>query len=116
MIEGNAIKFGYGDVAVNSSCFMQAIIFRQFKPCANCGDKIIDGEVEFIGDTIKIEIDYDDYKEFIKNLEKVSNKEISKFTFKDYIFDFENYNENSIKACRKHIDLAISCYIMCLAA
>ena len=40
MINGNILKFGYGDIAVGSDGLTQRMSFQQFKPPAKCGDKV----------------------------------------------------------------------------
>ena len=47
MINGNRLKFGYGDIAVSSDGLTQRMSFQQFKPPAKCGDQISD-DVEYI--------------------------------------------------------------------
>lgn len=115
MIEGKRLKFGYGDICVGSDGLTQRISFQQFKPPAKCGDRILE-DVEYIGDIIILKFSYEDYCEFSKNLERVSNKEITEFLFKGYVFDFTNFNEQSIKVCKKHLNSAMQCYFMCMAA
>lgn len=115
MIEGNRLKFGYGDIAVGADGLTQRISFRQFKPPAECGEQVSD-EVEYIGDEIVLEFSYEDYCEFNKYLKQISNKEIIEFIFKEYIFDFSNYNEKSINVCKKHLNNAMQWYFMCIAA
>ena len=99
MIDGNRLKFGYGDICVRSDELTQRMSFQQFKPPAKCGDRVSE-DAEYIGDEIVLEFSYEDYCEFSKNLERISNKEIIEFLFKGYAFDFINFNEESIKVCK----------------
>ena len=115
MINGNRLKFGYGDIAVGSDGLTQRMSFQQFKPPAKCGDKVLD-DVEYIGDEIILEFSYEDYCGFSKKLEQVSDKEMTDFTFKGYIFDFANFNKESINVCKKHLNDAMQYYFMCMAA
>lgn len=115
MIDGNRLKFGFGDIAVGSDALAQKIIFQQFKPPAKCGDEVSE-DVEYIGDEIILRFSYEDYCEFGENLKRVSNREITEFTFKRYIFDFTNFNKESIKVCKNHLNGAMQLYFMCLAA
>lgn len=115
MIEGNVLKFGYGDISVGAVPLSQFITFQQFKPPAKCGDRLAEN-VEYIGDSIVINIDHKDYCEFKRNLESISKKDISEFTFKGYVFDFTNFNEDSVKVCKKYIKAAMSMYFLLLAA
>ena len=115
MINGNRLKFGYGDIAVGSDGLTQRMSFRQFKPPAKCGDQVLD-DIEYIGDEIILKFSYEDYCEFSKKLEQVYNKETAEFIFKGYVFDFTNFNEESIKVCKKHLNGAMQYYFMCMAA
>lgn len=115
MIEGDRLKFGYGDICVESDVLTQRMSFQQFKPPAKCGDQVLD-DVEYIGDEIILKFSYEDYCEFSRYLEKVSDKKITNFIFKEYIFDFANFNEESIKACKKHLNSAMRYNFMCMAA
>lgn len=115
MINGNRLKFGYGDICVRSDELTQRISFQQFKPPAKCGDSVPE-DVEYIGDEIVLELSYEDYCEFSKNIEQVSNKVITEFLFKGNVFDFTNFNEESIKVCKKHLNSDMQYYFMCMAA
>ena len=115
MINGNRLKFGYGDICVGSDGLTQRMSFQQFKPPGKCGNRVSEN-VEFIGDEIIFKFSYEDYCEFNKKLEQVYNKEATEFIFKGYVFDFINFNEESIKVCKKHLNGAMQYYFMCMAA
>lgn len=115
MINNNILKFGYGDIAVGVDELQQCMKFQQFKPPTECGKRVY-ADVEWIGDEIKIYLNWEEYLEFNKLLEGVRCKNISVFDFKDYIFDFTNYNEKSIQTCKKFAELSMKWYILCLAA
>lgn len=115
MIEEKRLKFGYGDIGVGSDRLNQRMTFQQFKPPAKCGNEV-SNDVEYIGDKIVLEFSYEDYREFSKNLKQIINKETTEFIFKSYIFDFTNFNEESIKVCNKHLNNAMQLYFMCAAA
>lgn len=114
MINGKRLKFGYGDISVGAIPTRREIFFQQFKPPATCGDNV-SPDVEWIGEQIFIEIDYEDYKKLGKLLDKVETRKISKFTFKKYIFDFTNYNEKSVEVCRQKSNEAMRFYILAMA-
>lgn len=113
MITENIIKFGYGDIVIIGST--KRISFQQTKTTGNCGG-VVPENIEYTGKKIILDITYEDYCELCKNLKAVKNKEISKFTFKDYIFDFENYNEESINVFKTHLCIAASNYLMAIVA
>ena len=115
MIENNRIKFGYGSVSVGCNPLDRVIIFQQIEPPKKCGELVHPGDASFIGVSVRIRIDYDDYLEFMKLLNHIEDNHITVFTFKDYIFDFTNYNAESIKVCRKHATGAIHLYLHALA-
>ena len=115
MIEGNRLKFGYGDICVGSDGLTQKMSFQQFKPPAKCGDRVSE-DVEYIGDEIILQFSYEDYCEFSKKIEQVSNKESTEFLFKGYAFDFTNFNKESIDVCKKHLNSAMRWYFRCMAA
>ena len=115
MIELNRLKFGYGDISVGSDELTQRMSFQQFKPPKKCGDRVPE-DVEYIGDEIIFEFSYEEYCEFSKKLEKISNKEITEFVFNGYIFDFTNNNDESINVCKKHLNRAMHWFFMCMAA
>lgn len=39
MIDGNILKFGYGDIVVGANRMTQTISFQQFKPPSKCGGR-----------------------------------------------------------------------------
>ena len=108
------MKFGYGDIGVNSD--YQTISFQQFKPPAICGSYVSNDDVEWVGEEITIRISYEDYCELNEALAKVFDKELKSFAFKGYTFDFTNFNEESVKVCKKNLDKAIISYFRIIAA
>ena len=115
MISGNRIQFGYGSVCVGSDPCLCEMHFRQIRPPQECGSYVMSGNAEYIGDRIAIWFNYNDYSAFSKLLNSVEKREISEFTFKDYIFDFSTYNAESVKVCKKHLAIAIQLHILSLA-
>lgn len=112
----NIIKFGYGDICVGADACGRAMIFQRFKSPINCGDTVNLESVELIGKEIVIKINAKDYREFNELLLKVETKKLDKFVFKDYIFDFTNYNEKSIEVCKEKSNEAMRLYLLALAA
>ena len=115
MINGNVLKFGYGDIVVYGNAALQRMSFQQFKPPTECGNEVSE-DVEYIGDKILIDISYEDYCKLKNNLERVNKKEVCQFTFKDYIFDFSNYNVKSVNAVSRKLDACMALYFISLAA
>lgn len=99
--KNNIISFGYGDVQVYSSTFKHSIIFRGFKPPVEIGtalDELIENEnIEFITEPIEIKFaTMKELNEFQKLVNKIDGKNYTQFTYRNYIFDFSNYNPKSI--------------------
>lgn len=115
MIDGKRFKFGYGDISVGGNPVTRQMNFQQFKPPAKVGDKVMDDEIELIGERIFLEICYEDYQELSKLLGSVKSREISEFTFKNYVFDFTNYNEKSVDVCRQKLSEAMKFYFLAMA-
>lgn len=118
MIEGNVLKFGYGDIAVNSDDLTQSMTFRQFNSTAQCGEHVYDNfdNIEYVSDKIVLKFSCKEYCEFYNNLQHILSKEISTFNFKGYVFDFTNLHEQSVNACKMHLKNAMRNYILCTAA
>lgn len=95
MIKGNIIEFGYGDIAVSSNG-MGYISFTNIKPPLKCGQiitKVMRKDLE-IGLNITI---FEDKLWEVYNLVKTISKNNRVVKYKDYILDFSNYNEESVK-------------------
>lgn len=115
MIDGNILKFGHGDIAVGYRV-TGILTFQQFKPPEECGSYVSDN-VEYTSEQIIINFTcYEEYLELSNKLKDVKSKNISTFEFKDYIFDFTNYNEKSVEVCERYLKRAMSWYLMCCAA
>ena len=57
MINGNRLKFGYGDICVGSDGLIQRMSFQQFKPHAECGGNVPE-DIEYIGEEVVLQINY----------------------------------------------------------
>lgn len=115
MIDGKRFKFGYGDVCVGATPSTRQIHFQQIKPPIEVGADAMKHNVEWIGERILIKVSYEDYQDLCKLLSRVKSREISEFTFKDYIFDFTNYNEKSVEVCKEKLSEAMSLYFLAMA-
>ena len=114
MIDGNVLKFGYGDIAVGS--YNAIMTFQQFKPHGQCGDCLKYGEnIEFIGEKIEIKLSYEEFLVLSLHFESVYKGNIKVIPFKDYVFDFTNYNQKSVQVCKEHLNNAMRLYTMCMA-
>ena len=108
MIEGNVIKFGYGDISVGADVFTSIIRFRQVLNPLECGDTRYSMELDFTDNNVSIQInDFNEYYELSKSLNEVEKRNLLQFTFKDYIFDFSNYNEKSIIVVKRYLEMAV---------
>lgn len=114
MIKGNIIEFGYGDVAVGSSRLMKFVDFTNIKPPLECGERItteMEKDLEF-GESIRI---YEDGIWDIYSLMKTISENNRIVKYKEYTFDFSNYNEKSVKTVKEHLYNVIMGDILCLA-
>ena len=113
MVEGNRIKFGYGDVAIGSK--YMTIIINSIKPPQEVGTKIEDKNMIQSSFSIILD-DWVDILELTNLIKLIKDHKKDSFEFKGYVFDYSNYNEASIKVLEKHLSNAISLYIMTIAA
>ena len=116
MINCNKLEFGYGDIAVGFKRHSSSLIFQNIKPPVKCGSNVNDVDVEYIGDKIIISLNFKSYKNLLKLLTEVENKIQSRFEFEEYIFDFTNYNIESINAIRYCSNEAMKFYLLAMAA
>ena len=72
--------------------------------------------LQLMWECIKLPVNCDEYDELSNWLYEVENHIIDSFEFKGYIFDFSNYNKESIRVCKKYAYRAISGYLLSLAA
>lgn len=116
MIDEKVIKFGYGEVCVGVEPLKQEITFQNIRPPQECGTIIReDDNVERFGEIIAIRLSYNTYHEYKNLLKSVNNKEIFAFWFEGYLFDFSNWNSESIRVCIEKADRAMENYILCMA-
>lgn len=116
MIITNTIKFGYGSILITTDTMKQKMIFRQMVSPLKCGTNVNISETKFIGNPIILKIDINDFHNLIVYIDAVKNRKISKFEYGGYVFDFEKYNEESAKIFENALVVAMSAYLMCLAA
>ena len=116
--ENKILKFGYGDIAVGSSNI--CISFRGIRPPVEVGTKLTD---EFMFQN-KIEVTTNWINFYFKSVEElfqfehlINNvcKESPTFIFKDYVFDFSNYNYESAMCVIHHLDKVKSNMLLTLA-
>lgn len=115
MINGKVLSFGYGDISVGASPWAREIMFKQFKPPVRCGDHLNRKDISWVGKKVVFEVDMNDYQRLKGLLSQVKSKEISNFVFKNYVFDFTNYNEKSVEVCRQKLSEAMSLYLLAMA-
>ena len=112
MIEGNTIRFGYGDISVGADATNNIISFNEVKNSLECGETT-PKHLERTGNSISIQInDFDEYYEFYRSLNEIEKRNLLRFTFKDYVFDFSQYNEKSIIVIKKYLEMAVASIIL----
>lgn len=118
MIEGNVIKFGYGDIVVTvcEDVFATVLIFEQIAPSLICGSSVnlVEGDISF-GTTRTLTGRFEDFNEFLKQLELVHERKTNVFAFKDLVFDFTKYHPTSVKVMIDKAKAAIQKTLMCYA-
>lgn len=109
MYKDKVFYFGYGDIAVGH--FIGELKLTPFKPPQEIGNIVDCNLIEEEGETIKLSVTPIE----LFMIEKVFNKQITKFEIGDYTLDFTNYNEKSIQVVYTHIKQAICNNLLCLA-
>ncbi len=104
------LYFGYGDIAVGEATI--AIRFRQFEPPIEVGANVIDGEVNYTSDGVNIYLcSYEEANCLDKLLDSMDGKDNFQFDFKDWRFNFSNWNPKSIECIKKYLNI-VKCYIV----
>ena len=110
MINENTIIFGHGDIEVSSS--ICGLTFYELTEPMKIG--IYDEELIVLKrNTMKSSVfipllTLHECSKFSILLEKVERREINRFTFCGYIFDFSKFNNESIDVCKKNLDNIIT--------
>lgn len=103
-IENKILKFGYGDISVSVDTIDKTLIFKQVNlENKNIGDTVDLGWVDYtdsieivILDNISIQEKIGDFLVLKAELAHV-NEKYNRFSLNRVLFDFENYNEKSVK-------------------
>lgn len=116
MIKDQTIYFGYGTVGTRAFCY--TLSFHSIKPPQEIGtelySKIANGEVKELGTIVEFTLEYDELKALKSLLDSVSEANTS-FMFKDYTFDFSNYNPKSVEAVKFCVARILTNYLPLLA-
>jgi hypothetical protein len=102
MIEGKRIKFGYGSVVLEANNGRLSVVI--IEPPAEIG-----ADVDYKEHSIVDRIDFsigEDVFELNRNMKNVT-KDNAVVKFRDYYFDFTNYNEQSVKIASGVIDSVV---------
>lgn len=113
MIIGNIIKFGYGDIAVGSNPIMNTLEFQGFKPPQECGSIVIDNDIEYVTDKIKIELDMDDCLLLRSRLRSINDDKV--IDLNGYILDFTKFNQASVDVALKHLNSIVDWMLLAYA-
>ena len=103
----NVLYFGYGDILVNNN--LSGLMFVNCKPPLEVGTGLTDElreelGVKYTSDWINISfLTYDEVLYFEKLLDEVLDRTIHYFYFKDYQFNFSNWNPTSIEVIKAHL-------------
>lgn len=121
-MENKTICFGYGNVQVGHSIY--SLYFRGFKPPIEVGTMITeevikDNNIKWLTD--KIYLDFRDMQEIltfenlIKQVRDNGGENFTQFKFKDFTFDFFNYNEKSISIVLIHLAVVRDNFLQIIA-
>lgn len=121
--ERKALRFGYGDISVSVDTINKTLIFRQVNPKnKNIGDTIdlvesdyTDSREIVILDNISIQEKINDFLVLKAELAHV-NEKYNRFSLNGVLFDFENYNEKSVKVVADALKAALNDLQVVLAA
>lgn len=111
--------FGYGDIIVNNSTL--GLRFIECEPPVEVGTQLTkelkeELGVKFTSDWITIPIvTYEEAKYFGKLLDEVEEGITHYFYFKDYQFNFSNWNLKSIEVLRAHLSVVRMNLLACIA-
>jgi len=111
MIKGNTLYFGTGDILVGSND-LGYMNFENIKPPQEIGKTITKEIYSGLEIGLNLEIWEDNIHELYE-LFKTVNENNRVVKYKDYTFDFTNYNQGSVNVCRKFSYRTVN--IMCLA-
>ena len=110
--------FGYGDIAVRGNLY--ELQFQNIKPPQEVGTDLLqgykDGSIEFEDHIYALPMSWKDISTLTSYLDLIAEDEGGEFEFKGWIFNFNNYNINSINAIKKAIELIRLYYLRSIAA
>lgn len=112
MIEGNIIKFGYGDILVGVDSMFGGMIFDFIKPPQDIGKTCAKKDVEVLR-TVQVGNGLSAIK-LLENLQTVS-ADNPKIDYLGYTLDFSKFNEESLNVCKRqakraqNIGLPLAC-------
>lgn len=115
----NILYFGYGDILVNSDLI--CLKFINCKPPVPVGTLLTDEvrdkfNVKYTSDWINIPfLTYDEIVDFEKLLDEVLERTTYYFYFKDYQFNFSNWNPTSIEVIKAHLSIVKQTLLMTVA-
>jgi hypothetical protein len=107
------IKFGYGDVLVHSNEFLKVLTLTYIEPPKEVGEIIKNDNDYNILDRIQFQFDndmiilYEDLKHM--------NPKNTIVKFRDYTFDFTNFNEKSLEVVVRGVKRVINGFTLALA-
>ena len=115
----NILYFGDGDILVNNS--LGGLMFVNCKPPVEVGTELTEDlreklGVKYASDWITIPITtYEEAKYFEKLLDEIAEQKTHYFYFKDYQFNFSNWNPKSIESIRTHLSVFRMNLLLCVA-
>lgn len=115
-VNNRLICFGYGDVKVSYN-HMSGIKFVGFEPPPGMSvGTLLDKECVETTDTIEISFStIDELMDFKRLIDEIDGESNASFAYRDWMFDFSNYNRQSIIVILFYIEL-VERYFISLTA
>lgn len=120
-VDNKILYFGYGDIRVSNKNSL-GICFKEFVPPVEVGTVLTDefiyeNGIEFTTDWQTLYLtNFKELCELEQLLKQVEMQDILKFTFKDFTFDFTNYNKKSVEIVLSNLAVVRNSLLMCYAA
>lgn len=108
MIKNNIIYFGYGDILVRGT--NGKVILTEIEPPKEIGTTPNKDTYKELQKVILCA----DYI-LLRDINRIENKEIERFSIGKYILDFSNFNSKSIEVLKRHTNRAIGLELFILA-
>lgn len=117
--ETKTLYFGYGDIDTGNMSI--GLRFREFEPPVEVGTILTDDfmhktGLRYTSDGVKIYIcSYEEAECLERLLDRMDGRDLFYFQFKDWTFNFSNWNTKSVECVKRHLSVVKSNLLRCLA-